>query len=66
MNINERFGKQVRKLRLEQKLSQETLADMAEIDRSYLQDIERGVRNVSLVFAEKIAKALSKELKELL
>ena len=66
MNINEHFGKQVRKLRLQQKLSQETLANMAEIDRTYLPDIERGIRNVSLVVAERIAKALNKELKDLL
>ena len=52
--------------RLSLKLSQETLANMADIDRTYLPDIEKGKRNVSLKVADKIAKALDVSLKELL
>lgn len=66
MNINEFFGKRVRQRRLELKLSQEKLANLAEIDRTYLPDIESGKRNISLIVAEKIAKALNVSLKELL
>ena len=39
---------------------------MADIDRTYLPDIEKGKRNVSLKVADKIAKALSISLKDLL
>lgn len=66
MNINEIFGANVRKLRLEKGLSQEKLANLANIDRTYLPDIETGRRNLSLVVAEKIALALGVELKNLL
>ena len=66
MTINEIFGKRVKERRLELKLSQEKLANMADVDRTYLPDIENGKRNVSLIVAEKIAKALSLPLKDLI
>ena len=55
MDINEVFGKKVLERRLSLKISQETLANMADIDRTYLPDIEKGKRNVSLRVADKIA-----------
>ncbi|MBQ1722525.1 MAG: helix-turn-helix transcriptional regulator, partial [Muribaculaceae bacterium] len=58
MNINEKFGRRVKELRLKQHLSQEKLANLAEVDRTYLPEVERGERNISLVVAEKIALAL--------
>lgn len=66
MDINEVFGKKVLERRLSLKISQETLANMADIDRTYLPDIEKGKRNVSLRVADKIAKALNVSLKGLL
>lgn len=66
MDINEVFGKKVLERRLSLKISQETLANMADIDRIYLPDIEKGKRNVSLRVADKIAKALNVSLKDLL
>lgn len=66
MDINEVFGKKVLERRLSLKISQETLANMADIDRTYLPDIEEGKRNVSLRVADKIAKALNVSLKDLL
>lgn len=66
MDINEVFGKKVLERRLSLKISQETLANMADIDRTYLPDIEKGKRNVSLRVANKIAKALNVSLKDLL
>ena len=66
MDINEVFGKKVLERRLSLKISQETLANMADIDRTYLPDIEKGIRNVSLRVADKIAKALNVSLKDLL
>ena len=66
MDINEVFGKKVLERRLSLKISQETLANMADIHRTYLPDIEKGKRNVSLRVADKIAKALNVSLKDLL
>lgn len=66
MDINEVFGKKVLERRLSLKISQETLANMADIDRTYLPDIEKGKRNVPLRVADKIAKALNVSLKDLL
>lgn len=58
MNIKEKFGKQVKKFRLEKELSQEALALLADLDRTYIPSIEKGERNVSITVIEKIAKAL--------
>ena len=66
MDINEVFGKKVLERRLSLKISQETLANMADIDRTYLPDIEKGKRNVSLRVPDTIAKALNVSLKDLL
>lgn len=53
MTINELFGIRVREQRIALNLSQEKLANIADIDRTYLPDIENGKRNVSLAVAEK-------------
>lgn len=58
MDIKTKFGKRVKQVRLEKGFSQEGLANAAEIDRTYISDIEKGERNVSLVIIEKIANAL--------
>ena len=62
MNINQRFGTRVKALRQSKKLSQEKLANLAEVDRTYLPEVERGERNISLVVSEKIAHALGTKL----
>ncbi|WP_310449656.1 helix-turn-helix transcriptional regulator [Sulfuritalea sp.] len=48
----------MRSLRKEKKISQETLAYLAEIDRSHMGKIERGERNVTVLNVIKIARAL--------
>jgi transcriptional regulator with XRE-family HTH domain len=58
-DIRIRFGIAVRKRRSELGISQEELAGRAELHRTYIADIERGTRNVSLINIEKIAKALT-------
>jgi len=58
MNINVFFGKEIKKIRLSKKISQEKLALDAEIDRTYITDIENGNRNVSLTIAFKLTNAL--------
>lgn len=53
-----RFGASVRARRLVLALSQEALADQAEIDRSHMGKLERGERNVSFLNILRIAKAM--------
>lgn len=52
------FGLQVKQLRIERELSQEQLGLLAELDRTYISGIERGVRNVSLANIFRISDAL--------
>jgi DNA-binding XRE family transcriptional regulator len=52
------FGDRVRELRLQRKLSQEKLAEMAELHRNYVGGVERGERNVSLLNIVKLARGL--------
>ncbi len=58
------FGEAVRELRRAKGLSQEALADLAEIHRTYIGDIERGARNVCLQNMTRIAKALGVPLSQ--
>jgi CheY-like chemotaxis protein len=65
INIEQRFGTSVRTWRHRLRLSQEELAFRASLQRSYISDIERGARNVSLKSVEKIADALGISLMNL-
>ena len=65
MVIKEKFGKQVKKLRLEKGLSQEGLALLADLDRTYIPSIEKGDRNVSITVIQKIADAFKVDIIEL-
>lgn len=59
------FGNKIREIRKQQGVSQEGLADLADLDRTYIGGIERGIRNPSLRNIGKIAKALKVKPKEL-
>nr|WP_241908921.1 helix-turn-helix transcriptional regulator [Vibrio breoganii] len=59
------FGSHLKRLRSSQGLSQEKLAFSVELDRSYISDIERGKRNVSLLNILKLARALEIHPKKL-
>lgn len=60
------FGKRIKALRNQKNLSQEQLAQIAELDRTYISGIERGVRNISLLSLEKLALSLKVEPADLL
>ena len=51
-----KFGERVRQLRKEKRMSQEELADKANLHRTYIGMIERAEKNVTLINIEKIAK----------
>ncbi len=64
-DVKKEFGTHLRKLRLKQGLTQEQLADKAGMHFTYIGQIERGVRNPSLVNLQKLAKALKVDSGEL-
>lgn len=64
--VADRFGVEVRSRREGQGLSQEHLAELADVDRTYVSMIERGKRNPTLEVAERIAAALGMKLSELI
>ena len=59
------FGKRVAELRGKQKLTQEQLADLVDLHRTYIGFIEQGKRNPSISNVKKIAKVLKVSLSEL-
>ena len=54
MNIKEKFGQKVKQLREEKQFSIEYLANISNVDRNYISDIEKGKRNISIEIIEKI------------
>lgn len=58
MDIKKKFGDNLRRIRLEKGISQEKLAEIADLHRTYVGSVERGERNISLVNIEKISVAL--------
>ncbi len=58
MDIRQRLGKNLRRLREEKGWSQEAFAHEANIHRTYVSDIERGARNPTILLVEKLAKPL--------
>ena len=65
MNIVQIFGDRVRHFRRIKQLSQDQLAEMSHLHRTYIGSVERGERNITLVNAQKIANALSVSLCDL-
>jgi transcriptional regulator with XRE-family HTH domain len=62
MNITHIFGQRVRHFRKLKSISQEELADLCDLHRTYIGSVERGERNITLLNAEKIATALEEPL----
>ena len=58
MQTNILFGKNVKRLRLKRKLSQERLAELAGLHSNYIGRVERGQQTASVVYIVKLARAL--------
>ena len=61
-----RLGQNLRRLRTEKGLSQEEFAFQANIHRTYVSDIERGVRNPTIIVVDRLATALEVSASRLL
>ena len=64
-NLLLNFGQAVRKARQTRDISQEKLADLCDLHRTYISDVELGKRNVSLENIGKISFALGLSISEL-
>jgi transcriptional regulator with XRE-family HTH domain len=65
-DLAKKFGNAVREKRVQSGMSQDALALMAEIDRSYVGRIERGEVNVTLEKAYCLARVLGCDIQDLL
>lgn len=65
IDIRKKFGRRLKKIRKELKLSQEELAKISDLHRTYIGSIERGDQNISLENVYKLSKALKMSLKDL-
>jgi transcriptional regulator with XRE-family HTH domain len=66
MELRKVLGNNLKFLRQARRMSQETLAHEADIDRTYISSIERGVYATSIDVLDRLAKALGVEASELL
>ena len=65
-NIRILFGKSVRNSRMSMGISQEELAFRCGLHRTYISDVERGTRNISLENIERIALSLEVPINQLM
>jgi transcriptional regulator with XRE-family HTH domain len=65
MDVRQRIGWNLRRLRKEREISQEDFATDSGFDRGYISGVERGVRNPSVLVLERIATALEIDIAEL-
>lgn len=66
MDIRDRIGWNLRRLRKERNFTQEEFATDSGFDRGYISGVERGVRNPSVLVLARIAKALDVDVVELI
>jgi transcriptional regulator with XRE-family HTH domain len=64
--VLKRFGEKLREVRVRAGISQEKLAELAGLHRTYVSSVERGKRNISLESIEKLANALEVTLADLM
>jgi len=65
-SARELFAARLRQERLDKGLSQEALADLAGLHRTYVGSVERSERNISIDSMERLANAVGVELADLL
>ena len=66
VSLRKKFAENLRKLRLAKGISQEALADLAGLHRTYIGSVERGERNISIDNIERLALALECDVKDFL
>ncbi len=64
MNIKQKFGLRLKQIRESQGLSQEKLAELSGIHRTYISPVEQGKRNIALENIEKLADALNIDIRD--
>ena len=64
MDVQVRFGERLREIRMKKGVSQEALAELAGLHRTYVSSIERGERNISIVNIAKLAEALELPIRD--
>lgn len=64
MDIRAKVGARIKELRKNLQLTQEALAFKSEVDKTYLNEVENGKRNVSVINLEKIILALEVNIKQ--
>jgi transcriptional regulator with XRE-family HTH domain len=62
MKVQIVVARNLRRLRVEQALSQEALAVDAAVDRTYISRLERGIENPTILILERLAKALATDI----
>jgi transcriptional regulator with XRE-family HTH domain len=65
MDVRRKLGLRLQRLRQDQGISQEELADRADVHRTYVSGVERGVRNPTVTVLEKLATGLGVDLAQL-
>lgn len=66
MSARQDFARNLRKIRQSQGISQEKLADLCDLHRTYVSSVERGERNIAVDNMERLATALGVDIRELL
>lgn len=64
-DLTEKLGQKIRIERMKRKMSQEKLAELAELNRNFICMVERGESNITVKNLENISKAFNMEIKEL-
>ena len=65
MKLLQRFARNMKMFRVEREFSQEKLAELAGLHRTYISAVERGKRNISIDSIEKISNALEVDAMDL-
>ena len=60
------FGKRLKEIRMSKSISQEELAFISGLHRTYISSVERGKRNIALINIQKLARSLGVSTKDLI